>query len=168
MTRLEYVIFAMRAQLTAQCRLVKAAVMVLDELEASPERDAVSVELQAEGDSIAQACRHFNNLRSLVGTLERAGGNPNPQFYVGELRPSGLPIEGCHCGEPMVLRQGNIAHLPAGMGDLHSNDGEGGKSGQCRGEQGAVENDTDDCGACIHTRIIGDPGEKDKADEMTR
>ena len=157
MTRIEQVIFAMRAQLTAQCRLVKAAVMVLEESPACPERDAVAAEIQAEAQSIMDACRHFNNLRSLVGTLERASGNPSPQFYEGELRPDGLPIKGCHCDKPICLRHGDVAHLVAGGGDLDNENAKDTKAGEGHGEEKAVQDDQED----LHsTPIIPPPPEK--------
>ena len=144
MTRLEELVAAMRAELTAQCRLVKAATMVLDESPPCPERDAVAAEIQAEAQSVIEACRHFNNLRSLVGTLERAIGNRNPQFYEGDLRASGLPIEGCHCGQPMCSMARDVTHVPTRQGTLDAHDYEGAKPGGGNREQQAVDNVSDD------------------------
>ena len=99
MTRLEQIVFNMRPELVAQCQLVKAASMVLAESQDCPERDAVAKAIQAQADAAREACRCYNDLRSLVGTLERKLGNPAPAFYEGEIRQAGdKPTPGCNCG----------------------------------------------------------------------
>jgi len=128
-TRIEQIIFAMRAELTAQCRLVKAAAMVLGESPDCPERDAVGAAIAAQAHAAREACRAYNNVRSLAGSLERAIGNHAPQFYEGDLRECGLPIDGCHCCTE-ALRSVDVAHVQARQVDLDVDDRHRAQEGQ--------------------------------------
>ena len=99
MTRLETLIAGMRDKLTAQCRVIKASLIVLNESASGPERDAVRDALLAEGRAQREACRCYNNLRACMGRMELAAGNPEPRFYAGDFVPlDKLPLEGCDCG----------------------------------------------------------------------
>jgi len=64
----------------------------------SPTRIRVAAEIAAMATAQREVCRCFNNLRSLVGRLEREQGNPTPRFYEGMIRTTGLPIDTCNCG----------------------------------------------------------------------
>jgi len=99
MTRLEKVIETMRSQLTAQCRSIKASLIVLRESAEGPEREAVKEALLAAGRAQREACRCYNNLRACMGRMELAAGNPEPRFYAGDFVPlDELPLVGCDCG----------------------------------------------------------------------
>jgi len=99
MTRLEKLIETMREHLTAQCRAVKGAMLVLQESATGPERDAVREVLLVQGQAQREACRCYNNLRACMGRMELAAGNPEPRFYAGDFVPlDALPIIGCDCG----------------------------------------------------------------------
>jgi len=141
MTRLETLIAGMRANLTAQCRLVKAGLLVLGESAAGPERDAVREALLAQGQAQREACRRYNNLRACMGRMELAAGNPEPRFYAGDFVPSDeLPIKGCDCGIFSASRHGDAAKLDAHESDLDGDDGQTSQNRRNRGEEQAVRN----------------------------
>ena len=98
MTKLEALVAAMRSELTAQCRLIKAGLVVL-ETETPYEHEAVREALLAQGQAQREACRCYNNLRACMGRMEKAAGNPAPRFYAGPVIPlNELPLQGCDCG----------------------------------------------------------------------
>ena len=100
MTRMETLLLSMAPTMPTSCRFIGAAMSVVQEYPDTPARQRA---IDCLAEMIAgqrEICRCFNNLRSLVGTIEREQGNPAPQFYEGEIRPAGnLPIPQCTCGQ---------------------------------------------------------------------
>lgn len=99
MTRMETLLTSMNLTMPAPCHHITAAIAVVKEYPSSPVRIRVAAEIAALAIAQREVCRCYNNLRSLVGTLEREQGNPSPVFYEGKIRTQGeRPISECNCG----------------------------------------------------------------------
>jgi hypothetical protein len=102
-TRFTAAVAAMRGPLRKRCATVNAAMLALDEEGRRETRPAADVreQLQKLAAGCRAACDQYNKLRSLTAELERAEGEKQPRFSVGEYRETGEPICSggrCDCG----------------------------------------------------------------------
>jgi hypothetical protein len=98
MTRLEKIVQQLDPLLPAPCHVVTVTKLVLLEYPDSSMRQEVATDLDGMIKACQDLCRNFNNLRSHTASLEIENGNQHPFFYAGQIRNTGLPVEGCNCG----------------------------------------------------------------------
>lgn len=102
--KLTQVVAAMRAAEISTCPYLVATRLVIDECEPSPALDAVREQVDKMLAQVRGVCVSYDNLRSLIGTLERERGVEKPWFYVAPLNETSEPRKCKQCG--MMKRPG--------------------------------------------------------------
>ena len=125
----------MRGRHRPICHFLTAVRLVVNECEPSPALEVVKEQVEKMLAQCRAFCCEYDNLRSLMGQLERTSGVKEPRFWIGEINKTGEPV---HCRQNVTLRRPSRSPLsrekPVGK------DGEGDRQRQ-QDDEGHPVND---------------------------